>query len=195
MSRVIDEHRLYLSDAARVSAFAAALADLVRPGDVVLDLASGTGILGLLACRAGAARVYAIDAGGMAAPARAIARRNGLDGRIHVINGFSTHVDLPERADLLVTDQIGRFGFDAGAVEFIADARRRLLKPGARLMPSRIDLAVAPVEAADVGAAVEFWSARPGGFDMEPLREMTANSGHPRTLAADSLLGPVCTGG
>lgn len=195
MSRVIDQHRLYLSDRARVSGFASAIAEVVKPGDVVLDLASGTGILGLLACRAGAARVYAIDGGGMAQPARAIARENGLDGRIQIINGFSLHVDLPERADVLLTDQIGRFGFEAGAVELIADARRRLLKPDARLVPSRIDLLVAPVEAPDVADAIEFWSGRPAGFDMTPLRDMAANSGHPRTLDAEDLLGTPAVGG
>ena len=67
---------------ARVSAYEAALAEMVRCDDVGLDLGSGTGILGLLACRAGARRVYAIDHGGMAQPARAIAHANGLDDRI-----------------------------------------------------------------------------------------------------------------
>lgn len=195
MSRVIDEHRLYLSDAARVSAFAAAIAEVVRPGDVVLDLASGTGILGLLACRAGASRVYAIDDGGMAQPARAIARENGFDGRIQVIHGHSAHVELPERADVLVTDQIGHFGFDAGGVEIVADARRRLLKPDARLVPSRIELLVAPVDVPDVADAVDFWSRQPAGFAMESLREMTVNSGHPRTLDAEHLLGAPAVGG
>jgi protein arginine N-methyltransferase 1 len=195
VSRVIDEHRLYLADEARVSAFASAIAEVVRPGDVVLDLASGTGILGLLACRAGAARVYAIDGGGMAQPARAIVRENGLDGRVQVINGHSTLVELPERADVLVTDQIGNFGFDAGVVEYVDDARRRLLKPEARLVPSRIDLLVAPVDIPEIGAAVDFWSRRPAGFNMTPLHEMTANSGHPRTIDSEQLLGAPRVGG
>ena len=46
MSLVLDEHRAYLADTSRLDAFDAALRALVRPGDVVLDLASGTGILG-----------------------------------------------------------------------------------------------------------------------------------------------------
>ncbi len=188
MSRVLDEHRLYLADTARLSAYEAALADVVRPGDIVLDLGSGTGILGLLACRAGAARVYAIDGGGMAQPARAIVRANSLDGRIQVIDGLSMSVDLPERADLLVTDQIGHFGFNAGIVEYIADARRRLLKPDARLVPHGIDLLVAPVEAPDVAEAVGFWSGHPAGFNMDPIHEMTVNSGHPRRLTQANLL-------
>ena len=195
VSRVIDEHRLYLSDAARVVTFASAIEEVVRPGDVVLDLASGTGILGLLACRAGASRVYAIDGGGMAQPARAIVLQNGFERRVQVINGFSAHVDLPERADVLVTDQIGHFGFDAGIVEIVADARRRLLKPDARLVPSRIDLMVAPVEVPNVADAIDFWSGRPAGFNMHALREMSVNSGHPRTLDADHLLGTPGVGG
>jgi len=195
VSLLIEEHRHYLADAARISAFTAAIASVVKPGDVVLDLASGTGVLGLLACRAGAARVYAIDSGGLAPPARVIARDNGYDARVRVIRGFSQHVDLPERADVLVTDQIGYFGFDAGIVELVADARRRLLKPDARLVPSRIDLLVAPVEAPDVTEAIAFWSGRPAGFNMESLREGAASSAYPRMLAVDNLLGrPACGG-
>jgi protein arginine N-methyltransferase 1 len=194
VSRVIDEHRQYLADAARVSAYASALAEVVTPSDVVLDLGSGTGILGLLAIRAGASRVYAIDGGGMAGAARAIVRENGLDGRVRVINGFSAHLDLPERADLLVTDQIGHFGFEAGIIECVADARRRLLKPAARIVPSRIDLLVAPVEAPDVAAATGFWAGRPAGFGMEVLHEMAVNSGHPCIVSDRDLLGSPTVG-
>lgn len=195
MSRVIDEHRLYLSDDVRVSAFASALAELVEPADIVLDLGSGTGILGLLASRAGASRVYAVDGGGMAQPARAIARTNGLEDRVLVIDGLSPEIDLPERADLLVTDQIGHFGFDACIIRYVADAKRRLLKPGARILPSRIDLWVAPVEAPDVADAIEFWNRCPAGFDMRPLGDLAANSGYPRTLEPSDLLGAPAVGG
>lgn len=186
---VLDEHYRYLADTVRVSAYASAIAAVVKPGDVVLDLASGTGILGLLACRAGAGRVYAIDGGGMSGPARAILRANGLEDRVHVIDGFSTHVELPERADVLVTDQIGYFGVEGGIVEFVADARRRLLKPGVRLVPSRIDLIVAPVEAPDVADAIEFWSLRPAGFDMQPMGDLAASSSHPQALETAQQLG------
>lgn len=195
MSRVIDEHRLYLSDRPRVAAFGSALAETVRSGDVVLDLGSGTGILGLLASRAGAARVYAVDGGGMAQSARAVVRANGLEDRVRVVSGMSTEIELPERADLMVTDQIGHFGFDAGIVRYVADARRRLLKANARLVPSRIELWIAPVEAADVADAIDFWDRRPGDFNMWPLRELAANSGYPRALEPGDLLGPPALGG
>lgn len=195
MSRVIDEHRLYLSDGARLTAFRAALAEAIEPGDVVVDLGSGTGILGLLACSAGAARVYAIDGGGMAPSARAIARANGLDDRVRVLDGHSTEIDLPERADLLVTDQIGRFGFDSGIVGYVRDAERRFLRPSARLVPSQIDLWVAPVEVRAIADAAAFWTCRPAGFDMRPIHDLAMNTGYPHTLQAGDLLGPAALGG
>ena len=119
MSLELDEHRHYLLDEPRVTAYRRAIHETVRPGDVVLDLGSGTGILGLLALEAGAAHVYAVDAGSMVDVGRRVARANGLDDRITLIRELSTRVELPARVDALVTDQIGRFGFDAGIVPYV----------------------------------------------------------------------------
>src|SRR5260221_13618520 len=114
MSLVLDEHRQYLADTARLDAFDAALRATVRPGDVVLDLASGTGILGLLACRAGARRVYAIELGSIVELAREVASANGLADRIIAVNELASRAHLPEQVDLIVTDAAGHFGFDGG---------------------------------------------------------------------------------
>lgn len=188
MSLVIDEHRRYLADRSRMAHYDRAVREVVRPGDVVVDLASGTGILGLLACRAGAARVYAIEADSIAGLARAIARANGYGDRLHVIHRHSSEARLPERADVIVSDQIGRFGFDAGLLPLFADARARLLKPGGRLIPSRLDLVVAPVEHRRQRDRVAFWRRRPAGFDFEPVHSMAANTGYPTRLAPHQLL-------
>ena len=55
MSMILDEHRQYLSDETRLGLFRKAIHKVVRPGDVVVDLGCGTGILGMLAWQAGAA--------------------------------------------------------------------------------------------------------------------------------------------
>jgi Arginine methyltransferase oligomerization subdomain/Ribosomal protein L11 methyltransferase (PrmA) len=191
VSRVIDEHRLYLSDRERLCAYERALAETIHPGDVVVDLASGTGILGMLACRAGAARVYAIEADGIAGLAREIARANGLGDRIVVVKEHSTLAALPERADVLVSDQIGRFGLEASIVELFADARRRLLKPDARLVPGAIDLFVAPVQSPRLHRRLHFWSRRPAGFEYAPAGAVAANTGYPARYTPEQILGPA----
>jgi len=188
VSLVIDEHREYLSDRHRLDAYARAIAAVVEAGDIVLDLGAGTGILGLLACRADAATVYAVEVTSLVGLAREIAVANGFGDRIHHIKEYSTHASLPGRVDVVVCDQIGRFGFDAGVVEYFDDARRRLLAPGGRLVPAAIELWAAPVECADAHAPVEFWRGRPAGFDMSAARAIAVNTGYPRHLEPGELL-------
>ena len=189
MSLVVDEHREYLSDQPRISAFSRAISEVVKPGDVVLDLGSGTGILGLLACRAGAKRVYSVDDGGMVGLARQICQVNGLQDRVVFIKGLSTRVELPEKVDVIVADQIGHFGFNAGLLEYFSDARERFLKPGGTMVPCGIELLVAPVESKAMWNQVEFWNNSPAGFDFSPARSLAANTGYPCKFQPEALLG------
>jgi len=189
LSLIVDEHRQYLADDARISAYRRAIQEVVHPGDVVLDLGAGTGILGLLACQSGAKRVYAIDEGGMIELAREICRANSFDDRMTFIKGLSTRVELPERVDVVVADQIGRFGFEAGLLDYFTDARKRFLKPGGVMIPSRVDLCVAPVECPDMWDQVEFWNNSSVGFNLRPARSLAVNTGYPVKLLPEHLLG------
>jgi protein arginine N-methyltransferase 1 len=189
VSLVLDEHRIYLGDKHRLAAFMRAVSSVVKSGHTVLDLASGTGIMGLLACRAGARRVYSIEMGGMVAVGREVARANGYGDRVVFIKGHSLHVDLPEKVDVVVADQIGSFGFDAGVIEFFADARRRFLKPEGVTIPRRMDLMLAPVEAVDLFDQVEFWNSSPADFDFSSTRAMAANTDYLVDLSAKSVCG------
>ena len=74
-----------LADTVRVQAYADALRETVREGSVVLDIGTGPGIFALLACREGAARVYAVEPDPIIGLARALARANGCDDRITLI--------------------------------------------------------------------------------------------------------------
>jgi 16S rRNA G966 N2-methylase RsmD len=57
----LELQRRMVADRPRTDAFAAAIREVVRPTDVVLDVGTGTGILAMLAARAGARKVYAVD--------------------------------------------------------------------------------------------------------------------------------------
>jgi protein arginine N-methyltransferase 1 len=193
MSLVLDEHRGYLSDNVRLAAFERAITATVRPGDVVIDLGSGTGILGLLATRAGAARVYAVEGTALGGLAREIATANNVADRIRVVRGWSTWVSLPELADVVVTDQIGHFGIEAGLFEYLPDATRRLLKPGGRTIPMAMSWRMAPVECVELRESIDFWRERRAGFDLTPVVPPAEASGYPTTLAREALLSVPAT--
>ncbi len=188
MSLVLDEHRQYLSDTIRLAAFRAAIQEVVKPGDVVIDLGAGTGILGLLACQAGATRVYSIESTGLIQLTREICQANGCSDRTRFINELSAQASPPELADVVVADQIGCFGFEAGLFEYFRDARQRLLKPGGITIPSHLDLVVAPIDSQQLRDQVEFWNTAPAKFDFRPARALAVNSSYPATFTPDQLL-------
>ena len=171
-----------------MAAYERALREVVRPGDVVCDLASGTGILGLLAHRAGASRVYAVEETGIAGLARDLARANGVSDAITSIRGHSRSITLPERADVIVCDQIGGFGLETDIVALFHDARRRFLRDGGTIVPNSLDLMMAPVEHARLHRRLQFWRERPVGFDFAPAAEIAANTGYPFRLRPEHLL-------
>jgi precorrin-6B methylase 2 len=147
-------HTQMLEDRVRTSAFLAALEEVVRPEDVVVDIGTGTGVLAVAAARAGARHVYAIEATPLAHEAREVVRANGLDGRVTVVEGWSTRISLPERADVAVSEILGSDALEERVVPVLADARRRLLGPGARLIPSAVRIYGQPVSISDEGVSL-----------------------------------------
>ena len=77
----VELQRRMVSDRPRTDAFAAAIREVVKPGDVVLDVGTGTGILAMLAAKAGAREVHAIDATDIAAVPDCL---HGHRGRVHI---------------------------------------------------------------------------------------------------------------
>ena len=133
-------HIAMLSDRQRTATYLAAIREVVRPGDVVVDLGTGTGVLAIAAACAGASRVYAIEASKIGKSAQGIFEANGLADKITLVQGWSTQVSLPEKADVLISEIIGNEPLGEQVLEFTLDARQRLLKPNARLIPSRLKI-------------------------------------------------------
>ena len=139
------EHARMLDDTRRTGDYLAAIANAVRPGDVVLDIGTGSGVLTVAAARAGARHIYAVEASDIAEVAERVFAANGVQDRVTLIPGWSRTIELPEPADVLVAEVIGNEPFEEEILETTLDARRRLLKPGARLIPHALTLLVRPL--------------------------------------------------
>ena len=181
------------ADGVRMDAYARAIARTVRPGDVVVDIGAGSGIFSLLAARAGARRVHAIDTNPAVWLVADLAAENGLADRITIHHATSLETELPERANVIVSDLRGSIPLYEAHLESLRDAKERLLAPGGTLIPKRDELRVALVEQDLFWAGLEY--ARKGfeerGFSADAARTSIHNlpyNDEGRPVAANSVL-------
>lgn len=171
---VPDWHFKIVKDERRNQAYDAALRRAVRPGMRVLDIGSGTGLLAMMAARAGAEEVVSCEMNPAVADAAAeIVALNGYADRVRIVAKHSRDLDVRSdmggQADLLVSELISADMLGEGMLGIAEDASRRLLNPGAAMIP----------RAAQVMVALAHWeglsNARLGevdGFDMRPFNRL-----------------------
>lgn len=189
MSASLDEHVGYVADVRRTELFRAALGEIIRPGDLVADIGCGSGILGLLCLKSGAACVWGIDQTDMIEATRETMARAGLAGRYVCIRDNSRRACLPEPVDVIICDHVGFFGFDYGILGLLADAQRRFLKPGGRIIPSAMRLELAAVESPAAWAKATAWDKAGIPAEFRWLRGHGLNQKYAVTLGATELLG------
>jgi protein arginine N-methyltransferase 1 len=185
----IREFGTMIGDSARFNAYADAISRSVRLGSIVVEIGCGPAIFALLACRAGAQRVYAIDTDDILAVAQQIAAANGFADRIQFFQTDSRKLELPERADVIVSDIRGVVPLFDGAVATILDAKERFLAPGGVMIPRRDVLMAAIVQAEQVYSDLASpWRASVEGVELSfPLR-MVLNTTHNSRIELDQLV-------
>jgi len=188
-SNVLDYHLSMLHDTARMDAFRRAIDASVEPGDVVVDIGCGTGVLSFMACEAGARKVYAIEGGPVIELARELAVDNGFADRIEFLAGWSLEVGIPEPADVLISETIGNAGLDEGILAWTFDARQRLLRPGAVLVPQRLRMWVAAAESFDGHELVSDWRTTGLPYDYAAAHRRAARTLWFAELTPNNLLG------
>ena len=142
-------HFAMINDGPRNDAYRGAIARIV-PGKRVLDIGTGTGLLAMMAARAGAASVTTCEATPVIAErARDIIALNGLGGRINVIAKHSTELvtgrELAERAEVLITETFSSDLLSERVLPVLEHAHRELLTADAIVVPrsasARADIA------------------------------------------------------
>lgn len=188
MSGVLAEQVEYLSLPHRLALYRAAVEKVVRPGDRVVDAGCGTAVLGLLCLQAGAAHLHAIDTTDAIEVAREALTRAGWAAKVLFTHGSTFHTEPVERADVVICDHVGFFGFDYGLIELLADARRRFLKPGGTLIPGRLKVHVGAVESSKCHERTEAWTAPGIPSEFHWVRDHSINAKHAVTLHRDEFL-------
>lgn len=173
-------HLPMLQDPVRVLSYRSAI-ERHAQGKTVVEIGCGTGILSLFAARAGARKVIAIEETAIAHVARRMFEANGYADVIEVRNTNSFNVEIDEPADLIIHEILGVDPLDENLLPVLEDARRRLLRPGGRLLPYRVEVCCAGVQlkepAEDRALAEARELPRLYGFDFEPFLETLAETG------------------
>jgi protein arginine N-methyltransferase 1 len=163
------QHDRMLGDAVRCDAYWEGLNKHIAPGDVVVDLGTGSGVLAFFASRAGAEKIHAIEHGPLADAAEAIAADNGITN-VEVHRLHSSKFELPEKADVIVHEQIGEALFNERVIENVVDLRDRVLRPGGKILPAHLTLFIEPVELSPGGYLPYAWQQKLHGIDFRGLR-------------------------
>lgn len=140
-----------LKDELRTLAFRDAIRAVVRPGDVVVDVGAGTGILSFFAAEAGAAAVHAVEIDPVSAAAlrRSVALNPAVGDRVRVVEGDAAQADLPP-ADVVVAEIIETGLLDEQQVPVLNALRARgVITSATRLLPAWYETTLQLVAAED----------------------------------------------
>jgi type I protein arginine methyltransferase len=141
----LELQRRMVGDRPRTSAFHRAIQEVVKPGDTVLDVGTGTGLLAMFAAQAGAERVYAVDQSPVLASAKAVLAQNaGL--AVEILEGPAASTRPPRPVDVLVSEWLGNLAYVEGMLDAVLAARDHSLSKNGAMLPSHVEVLIAPID-------------------------------------------------
>jgi predicted RNA methylase len=173
-------HIPMLNDVRRNDAFEWAICKAVEkegPDARILDIGTGSGLLSMMAARAGANTIVTCEkVPVIAETAERIVALNGYEGQIRVVNKSSTQIvvgkDIEARADILIAEILSSDLLAEDVLSTFEDAHARLLREGATIVP-RAATAVGCLVESDILSEYAF-VAEVSGFDVSPFGALAA---------------------
>jgi hypothetical protein len=134
-------HFTMLVDHARNQAYREVIERAVKPGMHVLDIGAGTGLLSMMAAKAGAELVTCVEMGKeMASVAQRVIALNGYEDQIRMFNLHSGWLrvgeHLPRKVDIVVSEIVDAALLGEGVLPSLRHAWSSLAAPGARMIPA-----------------------------------------------------------
>ena len=170
-------HLAMVRDSVRVPAYVEAIGQAVSPGDIVLDVGSGTGVLSILAAKAGAAKVYSVENSSMAEYSKQVVAQNGLSDVIEVLphNIFSDALPAIS-ADVVISEFFGTFGIGENVIRIMDHVRNHYMKPDGVMVPGNMDLWIAPVQCTYDYHQVTNWDRKIADIDFASVQPLAYNA-------------------
>ncbi len=181
-------HIPMINDRTRNAAYDSALRRAIKPGDLVLEIGAGSGLVAMMAARAGAGRVISCEVMPiMADLAREIVAVNGLSEKITIIDRKSTRlqlgVDLPERADVFVSELINVGMLAPNMLPVLLHARENLVKPDGRIIPAAAKIHAQVLECPELARINPVREIE--GFNLAPLDRLRSPGYAPIDLVSE----------
>ncbi len=178
-------HYPLVQDLERNAVYRKALEHLITPESIVFEVGTGTGILAMMAARAGAKHVFTCEMYPLVATAaRKNIAKNGYSERITVIEKSSYDielgVDLPRAPDIFVSEIVDNSVLGEHLLPIMEDAWKRLFDDKTHILPG-----IVRVKGALVGGDNWCQNARMSivdGFDLSAFNQYASSQS---TLSVD----------
>ncbi len=138
-------HFEMLADTERNDAYQAAIEKIVTKESAILDIGTGSGLLSMMAARAGAKRITACELHQrLAETAKEITKANGFENVIEVFSKKSTQLkvgqEIPEEVDIIISEILDVGVLGEGVLPSIRHAVQNLAKPNVQLIPAKTQI-------------------------------------------------------
>jgi len=160
---------------------------------IVLDVGCGTAILSMFAAKAGAKKVYAIDAASITEQATQIVKENGFESIITVIRGKVEEITLPvEKVDIIISEWMGYFLLYESMLDTVLYARDKWLVKDGLLFPDKAQLYLTAIEDAEYrDSKINFWD-NVYGFNMSCIKQLALTEPLVDTCEPKQIMSNAC---
>ena len=163
-----------LLDTRRNDAFEKAIQKAISKKTTVLDIGTGSGLLAMMAARAGAASVLACEENAaIAQAAERIVKANGFTEKIKVLDKRSDHleegIDYDGKFDVIITEILDSGGLGEGVLSSLRQAKRDMGTEEVKIIPAGISLKAQLIEIPQLHQANTTKDV--SGFDLSIFNE------------------------
>ncbi len=138
---------MLLGQKTRLAKFEKAIRQIVKPNDYVVDIGTGSGVLALMAAKAGARKVTGIDINQESVEyANKAAVLNGVEDKIEFVEKHVLDFIPDERADVVICEMLSSILFIEQQVPASYHAVENILKPDGVIIPQNATIFIVPVE-------------------------------------------------